>query len=182
MLNASTESVNCSLFLKNLEKHLCNWIYKKNFSKHIKNLPQHLSEKFSGDNLSITDIALEIEIYRLSVSHRAFWKLSIIVIALAQKGLSCPSLPVDGIVKTELKRTCGTVQQYHKYLFWNTRLRFRVVMQRACTYHDGFILRNVHKQVARIEETHKTIDLPIQLWHVIGNGERVRNAAYCVTV
>ena len=25
--------------------------------RHIKNLPQHLSEKFIGDNLSLTDIA-----------------------------------------------------------------------------------------------------------------------------
>ena len=31
---------------------------KKNFVKHIENLPQHLSEKFIGDSLSITDIAL----------------------------------------------------------------------------------------------------------------------------
>ena len=30
---------------------------KKNFVKRIKNLSQHLSEKFIGDNLSITDIA-----------------------------------------------------------------------------------------------------------------------------
>ena len=33
--------------------------------------------------------------YRLSVSPRAFLKLSIIVIALVQKGLSCPSLPTS---------------------------------------------------------------------------------------
>ena len=31
---------------------------KKNFVKHIENLPQHLSEKFIGDNSSIIDIAL----------------------------------------------------------------------------------------------------------------------------
>ena len=29
---------------------------KKKFVKHIETLPQHLSEKFIGDNLSITDI------------------------------------------------------------------------------------------------------------------------------
>ena len=52
------ESVNCSLFLKNLEKHFCNMIYKKIFVKHIENLPQYLSKKFIGDNLSITDIVL----------------------------------------------------------------------------------------------------------------------------
>ena len=42
---------------------------EKNFIKHIENLPQHLSEKFIGDNLSITDIALKN------------WDLSIIGIA-----------------------------------------------------------------------------------------------------
>ena len=31
---------------------------KKNFVKYIENLPQRLSEKFNGDNSSITDIAL----------------------------------------------------------------------------------------------------------------------------
>ena len=34
-------------------------LQKKNFAKHIKNLPQHLLEKLIGDNLSITDIALK---------------------------------------------------------------------------------------------------------------------------
>ena len=59
MFDAATESVNSSLFLKNLEKHFCNWTYKKkNLVKPIYNLPQHLSEKFIGDNWSITDIAL----------------------------------------------------------------------------------------------------------------------------
>ena len=57
-LNATAESVNYSVFWKNLLKHFCNLTYKKNFVKHIKNLPQHLSEKFIGDNLSITDIVL----------------------------------------------------------------------------------------------------------------------------
>ena len=83
--------MNCSLFLKNLEKTFLQFdLQTKNFVKHIENLPQHLSEKFIGDNLSIS--LEEIEIYRLSVSPRAFFKLSIIVIALVQNGLSCPSL------------------------------------------------------------------------------------------
>ena len=56
--NATSESVNSSLFLKNLEKNFCDLTYKKNFVKHIENLAQHLSEKFTGDNLSITAIAL----------------------------------------------------------------------------------------------------------------------------
>ena len=58
LFNATAESVNCSLFSKNLEKHFYNLNYKKNFVKRADNLPQHLSEKFIGDNLSITDIAL----------------------------------------------------------------------------------------------------------------------------
>ena len=33
-------------------------LQKKNFVKHIENLPQHLSKKFINDNLSITDIGL----------------------------------------------------------------------------------------------------------------------------
>ena len=51
--------------LKNLETHFCNVTCKKT----IENLPQHLSEKFIGNNWSITDIALKI------------WDLSIIGIA-----------------------------------------------------------------------------------------------------
>ena len=59
LFNATAESVDCSLFLKSLEKRFCNLTYRKNFVKHIKNLPQHLSEKFIYDNLSITDIAVK---------------------------------------------------------------------------------------------------------------------------
>ena len=57
-LNFTAESVNCSLFLKNAEKNILQFDLQKNFVKHIENLPQHLSEKFIGDNLSIIDIAL----------------------------------------------------------------------------------------------------------------------------
>ena len=92
LFNPTVESMNCSLFLKNLEKHFCDLTYKQNFFKHVENLSQHLSENFIGDTLSITDIALKIDMYRLSVSPGALLKLSIIVIALVQKGLSCPSL------------------------------------------------------------------------------------------
>ena len=59
LFNATAESVNGPLFLKNLETQFCNVTCKKNFVKHIENLPQHLSKKFIGDNLSITDIALK---------------------------------------------------------------------------------------------------------------------------
>ena len=58
LFDAMAESMNCSL-LKNLETHFCNVICKKNFVKIIESLPQQLSEKFIGDNLSITDIALK---------------------------------------------------------------------------------------------------------------------------
>ena len=59
LFNATAESVNCSFFLKNLETHFCKCDLQKNFVKRIANLPQHLSEKFIGDNLSVTDIALK---------------------------------------------------------------------------------------------------------------------------
>ena len=75
MFNSTAESVNCSLFLKNLEKHFCDWTYKKkNFVEHNENLPQHLSEKFIADDLSITNIALRN------------WDLSII--GIAQNGIA----------------------------------------------------------------------------------------------
>ena len=48
-------------FLKNLEKRFCNSTSKKKLSQiglYVKNLQQHLSKKFIGDNSSITDIAL----------------------------------------------------------------------------------------------------------------------------
>ena len=58
LFNATAKSVNLYVIWKNLEKDFCNLIYKKkNLVKHIENLPQHLSEKFIGDNLSIADIA-----------------------------------------------------------------------------------------------------------------------------
>ena len=46
LFNATAESVNCSLFLKNLETHFCNVTCKKKFVKRIENLSQRLSEKF----------------------------------------------------------------------------------------------------------------------------------------
>ena len=95
-LNFTAESVNCSFFFEKSRKNIfaIRLTKKKDFVQHIETLPQHLSEKFIGDNLSISPE--EIEIYRLSVSLRAFLQLSIIVIALAQKGVSCPSLPEIG--------------------------------------------------------------------------------------
>ena len=83
LFKATAESMNCSLFLKNLEKHFCNSTYKKkNFVKHFENLPPHQSEKFIGDNLLITDIALRYwDLSIIGISFRAFLKLSVIVVA-----------------------------------------------------------------------------------------------------
>ena len=61
LFNAKAEFLKCFLFLKNLKKHFYDLTYKKkNFVKHIENLPQNLSEKFIGDNLSIIGIAQSI--------------------------------------------------------------------------------------------------------------------------
>ena len=57
LFNASAESVNYSVFWKNLQKQFLQFDLQKNFVKHIENLPQHFLEKFIGDNLLITDIA-----------------------------------------------------------------------------------------------------------------------------
>ena len=93
LLNATTESVNCSLFLKNLEKHFCNLTYKKKTS------PNTLKIYLYRKNLSAIIYRLpmslqEIVIHRLSVSPKDFLKISIVVNALVQKGLSCPSLGI----------------------------------------------------------------------------------------
>ena len=45
-------------FLEKSRKTYLQLFTEQNFVQHIENLPQHLSEKFIGDNLSITDIAL----------------------------------------------------------------------------------------------------------------------------
>ena len=67
---------------------------QKHFVKHVKNLSQHLSEKFIGDNLSITDIALKH--YDLSIIGIAqgFFEVIDYGFVLVQKGLSCPSLVI----------------------------------------------------------------------------------------
>ena len=56
--NFTAESVNCSFLEKSRKNIFTIRLTKKNFVKHIENLPQHLSEKFIGDNLSMIDIAL----------------------------------------------------------------------------------------------------------------------------
>ena len=58
LFNFTAEYVICSLFSKNAEKNILQFdLQKKKLRQNIKNLPQHLSEKFIGDNLSIIDIA-----------------------------------------------------------------------------------------------------------------------------
>ena len=70
VFNPTAESVNCSLFLKNLEKHFCDLTYKKkNFVKHIENLPQHLSENLSAIIYRLPISLEEIEIYRYRPEH-----------------------------------------------------------------------------------------------------------------
>ena len=64
-----------SLLEKSRKNIFTIWFTKTIFVKHIKNLPQHSSEKFIGDNLSITDIALRN------------WDLSIIGIAQSFFGI-----------------------------------------------------------------------------------------------
>ena len=58
-LNFTAESVNCSLFPKNAEKNILQFDLQKKLRQNIENLPQQLSEKFIGDNLSIIDVALK---------------------------------------------------------------------------------------------------------------------------
>ena len=92
LYNATAESMNCSLLLKNLETHFCNVTCKKTSSKSLK-IYRNIYRKNLSAKIYRSPISLEeIEIYRLSISPRAFLKLSIIVIAFVQKGLSWPSL------------------------------------------------------------------------------------------
>ena len=60
LFNFTAESVNCSLFLKNLEKHFCNSTYKKKTLSNTLKIYHNMYRKNLSifiDNLSITDIA-----------------------------------------------------------------------------------------------------------------------------
>ena len=94
-LNFTAESMNCFLFLKNLEKKIfaIRLTKKKTLSNTLKIYRNIYRKNLSAIIYQLSISLPEIEIYRLSVSPRTFLKLSIIVIALVQKGLSCPSLP-----------------------------------------------------------------------------------------
>ena len=91
-VDAAAESVNCSLFLKNLEKHFCDVTCKTTASNTFKIYRNIYRKNLTAIIYRLPISLLEMEINRLSVSPRAFLKLSIIVIALIQKGVSCPSL------------------------------------------------------------------------------------------
>ena len=95
LFNATAESVNYSVFWKNVQKHFCNLIYKKKTSWNTLKIYRNFYRKnLSAIMYRLTISLQEIEIFRLLVSPRAFLKLSIIVIAVVQKGLSCPSLGI----------------------------------------------------------------------------------------
>ena len=81
LFSAAADSVNCSLFLKNLEKRMCNKLQNKTSSDTLK-IYRYIYRK----NLSITDIKINRYRPRLLGNYR------FIVIALVQKSLSCPSL------------------------------------------------------------------------------------------
>ena len=50
LLNTTAKFANFYLFLEKSGKTILQFDLKKNFVKHIENLPQHLSEKFIGNN------------------------------------------------------------------------------------------------------------------------------------
>ena len=76
LFNATAESVHCSLFLKNLEKHFCDLTYMNKTSSNTLKIYRNIYRK----NLSAIIYRLltsfkDIEIYRSSVSPRAFLKI-----------------------------------------------------------------------------------------------------------
>ena len=92
-LNFTAESVNCSLFLKNVEKTFWQFDLQKKTLSNTSKIYHNIYRKTLSAIIYRLPISFkEIEIHRLSVSPRPFLKLSIIVIPLVQKGLSCPSL------------------------------------------------------------------------------------------
>ena len=58
LFDAAAESMNCSLFLKNLKKRFCNNDSQKKLRQAYRKFTVTFIGKFSGNNLSITDIAL----------------------------------------------------------------------------------------------------------------------------
>ena len=78
---------------------------QKNFVKRIENLPQHLSEKFIGDNLSITDIALKnCDLSIISIA-QGFFEVIDYRYRFGTECLSCRSLSLihQPLLKVALK-------------------------------------------------------------------------------
>ena len=57
-LNFAAESVNCSLFSKNVEKTFLQFDLQKKTSSNTSKIYRNIYQKITGDNLSIIDIAL----------------------------------------------------------------------------------------------------------------------------
>ena len=89
LFDATTESVNCSVLQKSIKTFLQFDLAKKLRLEYWK-----FTATFIGDDLSITDIALKNWDFSIIGIAQGFLKLSIIGIAMLQKGLSCPSLAV----------------------------------------------------------------------------------------
>ena len=81
-----------SFLEKSIETHFCNVTCKKTSSSTSKIHRNSYRKNLSAIIYRLPISLKNFKLYRLSVSLRAFVKLRIIVIALVQKGLSCPSL------------------------------------------------------------------------------------------
>ena len=107
-------------FLENLEKHFCNLTHKKtNFVKHTKIYRNIYRKNLSAIVYRLPISLQEIEIYRSSLSPMAFLKLSII--ALAQKGLSCPTLVSSKLPESHRNyRYCYCIKNKSKLIHLRT--------------------------------------------------------------
>ena len=90
-LNSTAESANCSLFLKNPEKIFLQFDLQKKTSSNTSKIHSNIYRK----NLSAIIYRYRFKTFRF-IDYRycpgLFLQLSIIIIALVQNGLSCPSL------------------------------------------------------------------------------------------
>ena len=73
LFDATAESVNCSLFLKSLEKHCSDLTYKKNFVRHILKIYRNIYWKNSTAIIYRLSILLqEIEISIIGIAQGFF--------------------------------------------------------------------------------------------------------------
>ena len=92
LFHATAEPVNCSPFLKSFQKCFCSLTFKNTSSNTLINYRNIYRNNLSVIVYQLPISVKEIEVYRLSVSPRVFGNHGLfIVIALVQKGLSCPS-------------------------------------------------------------------------------------------